>query len=107
MIVKAQCSDDDDDDNHDDNDGDDDDRRNDESSEHYRHSVLMVKIITVMKLNTVGVIVKVRCCDNDDDYNGIANDDDYGYNANDNGDFNGDDAFVIMFVMVMLNSTTK
>ena len=46
-------------------------------SEHYRHSVLMVKIITVMKLNTVGVIVKVRCCDNDDDYNGIANDDDY------------------------------
>ena len=31
----------------------------------------------------------------------------YDYAANDDGDFPGDDAFVIMFVMVMLNSTTK
>ena len=31
----------------------------------------------------------------------------YDYAANDDGDFHGDDAFVIMVVMVMLNSTTK
>ena len=31
----------------------------------------------------------------------------YDYAANDDGDFPGDDAFVIMVVMVMLNSTTK